>query len=126
MAAVGLEEVLDVPPDACAALVVGTSDNSCAWGIDDSAAARAVVVRRTREGTNWSVLIRSRADTGEGRIAYGYPSDDDCARCMMQGSATGGDLRLHGVGGELPRGDREAVLILDNAGAPMWLRFCAP
>lgn len=117
-----IEQVIDVARGTCEQLVVpSTEGNSCVWG-DESRAARLVRVRRAQPG-DWSILIRSRG-IADGTIAYGFVEPGRCNVCNAHASASGGDLRLSGVGGDIPRDATELDLVLDAEDGAMWLRIC--
>ena len=114
---------LDVSPGSCAELVVPTTEGNVCQGPANRAAS-VVRVRRSRDRGLWSALIRARSDATE--ISYGLVDAVDCNACDLQASVSGGDLRLHGVGGGLPEDRQEVDLVLDGEGGALWLRICDP
>jgi hypothetical protein len=116
-----LTAVIDVPAGGCTQQTIATTaGNAC--GRDENAASQMVRIRRPEGGQRWYFLIRSR-DPAATRLAAGLIDDASCT-CRFQASVTGGDLTMHGVGGDLANVEREADLVLDGDERAIWLRVC--
>ena len=113
--------LLDVPAGGCTqATIPSTAGNAC--GRDESAGRQLVRVRRPEGGARWYFLIRSR-DPAATRLAAGLADEATCT-CRFQASVTGGDLTMHGVGGDIANVEREMDLVLDGDERAIWLRVC--